>query len=190
MFSVKKKLLLKIYRVFWFSLQLLSGTFLIPRIIQQGTITNVHMFPYKVSVILPILIKQNVIMYWKWDLFVYILILRCVSISKKAYLFLNIILYARICMWSICYIFVIIYYIGMDEVLLVLQFRRMENFRTYYWLSVLQQDGKYHAITCHEGTEGQHRYGATPFNLGDRWGWVVTPRPGRFTPGNDPVLTV
>ena len=30
------------------------------------------------------------------------------------------------------------------------------------------------------------------FHLGATWGWVVnaTPRPGRFTPGNDPVPTV
>jgi hypothetical protein len=28
------------------------------------------------------------------------------------------------------------------------------------------------------------------FNLGNRWGGWSTPRPGRFTPGNDPVPIV
>ena len=42
-----------------------------------------------------------------------------------------------------------------------------------------------HSITCHEGTDGRWSYSSThttTWALGE--GWVSTPRPGRFTPGN------
>jgi len=57
--------------------------------------------------------------------------------------------------------------------------------------SKAQGKGKGYPITCHEGTEGEYRYGST-LSLtsaldGDGW---LTPRPSRFTPGNKlvPIL--
>jgi hypothetical protein len=51
--------------------------------------------------------------------------------------------------------------------------------------------GEGHPVTCHESTVGGgvdlQLY--TLFKLGARWGWS-TPRPGRFTPGNEPVPIV
>jgi hypothetical protein len=49
--------------------------------------------------------------------------------------------------------------------------------------------GKGHPRTGHEGPEGEYRYSCTLSLTSalDGGGWS-TPRPGRFTPGNDPVL--
>jgi hypothetical protein len=44
----------------------------------------------------------------------------------------------------------------------------------------------FHSITRHEGREGEH----PSFKLGAEWRGWLTPRPGRFTPENNPVLTV
>ena len=51
--------------------------------------------------------------------------------------------------------------------------------------------GKGHPRTGHEGPEGEQMYSSTfPSTLAlDGGGWS-TPRPGRFTPGNDPVPLV
>jgi hypothetical protein len=51
--------------------------------------------------------------------------------------------------------------------------------------------GKIHPITGHEGPEGEYRYSCTLSLTSalDGVGWS-TPRPGRFTPGNDPVPIV
>ena len=48
--------------------------------------------------------------------------------------------------------------------------------------------GKGHPITGHEGPEGEYRYSYTLSLTSalDGGGWS-TPRPGRFTPGKDPV---
>ena len=48
----REKKLLDAYYVFWFSLQLLSEKYFIPRIIQRDIIINVHWSSYKVSVML------------------------------------------------------------------------------------------------------------------------------------------
>jgi hypothetical protein len=53
------------------------------------------------------------------------------------------------------------------------------------------QKGKVHPITCHEGTKGVWRYRSA---LSLTWalyggGWL-TPRPGGFTPGNNPLPIV
>ena len=51
--------------------------------------------------------------------------------------------------------------------------------------------GKVHPRTDHEGPEGEKRYSCNLFLTsaldGDGWS---TPRPGRFTPGKDPVTIV
>jgi hypothetical protein len=51
--------------------------------------------------------------------------------------------------------------------------------------------GKVYPRTGHEGPEGEWRYSSTLSLTSalDRGGWS-TPRPGRFTPGNDPVPIV
>jgi len=51
--------------------------------------------------------------------------------------------------------------------------------------------GIVHTITGHEGPEGEERYSYTLSLTSalDRGGWS-TPRPGRFTPGKDPVPIV
>jgi hypothetical protein len=51
--------------------------------------------------------------------------------------------------------------------------------------------GKVHPRTGHEGSEGEYRYSSTLSLTStlDGGGWS-TPRPGRFTPGNDPVPIV
>jgi len=49
--------------------------------------------------------------------------------------------------------------------------------------------GKVHPETGHEGPEREYRYNYF-FNLDARWGGWSTPRPGRFTPGKDPVPIV
>jgi hypothetical protein len=51
--------------------------------------------------------------------------------------------------------------------------------------------GKVLPRTGHEGPEGEYRYSSTLSLTSalDRGGWS-TPRPGRFTPGNDPVPIV
>ena len=51
--------------------------------------------------------------------------------------------------------------------------------------------GKVHPITGHEGSEGEQMYSSTlPLTSTlDGGGWS-TSRPGRFTPGKDPVPTV
>ena len=51
--------------------------------------------------------------------------------------------------------------------------------------------GKGHPITGHEGQEGEQMYISTLPSTSalDRDGWS-TPRPGRFTPGKDPVPIV
>ena len=51
--------------------------------------------------------------------------------------------------------------------------------------------GKVHPRTGHEGPEGEQRYSSTLTLISalDGGGWS-TPRPGRFTPGKDPVPTV
>ena len=51
--------------------------------------------------------------------------------------------------------------------------------------------GKVHPTACHEGPEGGQRCSST-FSLTSALnggGWS-TPRPGRFTPGNEPAPTV
>ena len=51
--------------------------------------------------------------------------------------------------------------------------------------------GKVHHTTGHEGPEGGYRYSTTLSLTSalDGGGWS-TPRPSRFTPGNDPVPIV
>ena len=51
--------------------------------------------------------------------------------------------------------------------------------------------GKVHPITGHEGPEGEQRYSSTLPSTSalDEGGWS-TPRPGRFTPGKDPVPVI
>ena len=51
--------------------------------------------------------------------------------------------------------------------------------------------GKGHPITGHEGPEGKQMYSSTLPSTSalDGGGWS-TPRPGRFTPGKDPVPIV
>ena len=51
--------------------------------------------------------------------------------------------------------------------------------------------GKVYPITGHEGPDGEKRYSSTLSLTSalDGGGWS-TPRPGRFTPGNDPVPIV
>jgi hypothetical protein len=55
----------------------------------------------------------------------------------------------------------------------------------------LKGKGKGHPRTCHKGPEGEQRYSSTLSltSVLDGGGWS-TPRPGRFTPGNDSVLIV
>jgi hypothetical protein len=48
--------------------------------------------------------------------------------------------------------------------------------------------GKIHPKSGHEGPEGEYRY--TFALLDARWDVWLTPRPGRFTPGKDPVPIV
>ena len=51
--------------------------------------------------------------------------------------------------------------------------------------------GKFHPITCHEGTELESRYSSTlSLILALDEGWWSMPRPDSFTPGNDLVPTV
>jgi hypothetical protein len=52
-------------------------------------------------------------------------------------------------------------------------------------------EGKVHSVTCHEGPEMEYSYSSTlPLSSAlDRDEWS-TPRPDRFTPGNDPVAIV
>jgi hypothetical protein len=50
-----------------------------------------------------------------------------------------------------------------------------------------QVKGKGHPRTGHEGPEGGRGIVYSFFNLGARWGGRSTPRPGRFTPGRDPL---
>ena len=70
--------------------------------------------------------------------------------------------------------------------------RRSRNFSVF---TVGLLDGKVkrkvHRTTCHEGTKGEQTYIATLSLISalDGVGWL-TPRPGRFTPGNDPVPIV
>ena len=51
--------------------------------------------------------------------------------------------------------------------------------------------GKVYPRTGHEGSEGEQRYSSTLSLTSalDRGGWSK-PRPGRLTPGNDPVPIV
>ena len=58
------------------------------------------------------------------------------------------------------------------------------------WLR-LKGKGKGHPITGHEGPEGEQMYSSTLPSTSalDGGGWT-TPRPGRFTPGKDPVPVV
>jgi len=51
--------------------------------------------------------------------------------------------------------------------------------------------GKIHPTTGHEGPEGEQRYRSTPYltSVLDGGGWS-TPRPGRSTPGKDPVTII
>ena len=51
--------------------------------------------------------------------------------------------------------------------------------------------GKVHPRTGHEGPEGEYRYSSTlSLTSGLEGGGWSTPRPGRFTPGNDAVPIV
>jgi hypothetical protein len=66
-----------------------------------------------------------------------------------------------------------------------------EKAKYYRWRGkhtamLVKGKGKVHPVTCYEGTEGKQRYSSTlsltsALNEG---GWL-TPRPGRFTSGND-----
>ena len=51
--------------------------------------------------------------------------------------------------------------------------------------------GKGHPRTGQEGPEGEQMYSSTlPSTSALDWGGWSTPRPGRFTPGKDPVPIV
>jgi hypothetical protein len=50
--------------------------------------------------------------------------------------------------------------------------------------------GKGHPLTGHEGRRGSRGIAVLILDLGDRRGVWSAPRPGRFTPGKDPVPTV
>jgi hypothetical protein len=58
-------------------------------------------------------------------------------------------------------------------------------------LYFVQRKGTVHPRTGHEGSEGEQKYSSTVSLTSalDGGGWW-TPRPGRFTPGNDPVPIV
>ena len=50
-------------------------------------------------------------------------------------------------------------------------------------------NGKGRPKIGHEGPERGQRYSSTILNLGAGWGGWLTPPPGCFTPGKDPVPT-
>ena len=53
--------------------------------------------------------------------------------------------------------------------------------------SVIKDKGKGHPITGHEGPEIEYKYSSTLSLTSTLDGGWSTPRPGRFTPGKDPV---
>ena len=61
----------------------------------------------------------------------------------------------------------------------------------YFILYSVQSKGKGLPITCHEGPEGEQMYSSTLPSTSalDGGGWSAL-RPGRFTPGKDPVPIV
>jgi hypothetical protein len=65
------------------------------------------------------------------------------------------------------------------------------NFVLTRLCSMVKGKGKGLPTTGHEGPEWEYRYSTTLSLTSalDGGGWS-TPRPGRFTPGNDPVLIV
>jgi len=63
---------------------------------------------------------------------------------------------------------------------------RLINYKSLY-----KGKGKGHPITGHEGPEGEKRYSSTLSLTSALDGsWCSRPRPGRFTPGKDPVSIV
>jgi hypothetical protein len=55
----------------------------------------------------------------------------------------------------------------------------------------IKGNGKGHRRTGHEGPEGDQMYSPTlPSTSALDWGGCSAPRPGRFTPGKDPVPIV
>jgi len=53
--------------------------------------------------------------------------------------------------------------------------------------AVHEGKGKDYPTTCHEGPEGEYRYGSTLYwTSALEWSWWPTPPPGHFTPGNRP----
>jgi hypothetical protein len=55
---------------------------------------------------------------------------------------------------------------------------------------LLQGKGKGHPRTGHEGPEGELRHNYSFFNLGARWGWVVSVTPRPLYSWKDPVPIV
>ena len=54
-----------------------------------------------------------------------------------------------------------------------------------------QYVNKFHPRTGHEGPKEEYRYSSTlSLTSALDWGGQSTPRPGRFTPGEDPITTV
>ena len=64
-------------------------------------------------------------------------------------------------------------------------------FVTFHSVSSIKVKGKVRPRRGHEGPEGEQRYSSTLSITSalDVGGWLK-PRPGRFTPGNDPVHIV
>ena len=54
--------------------------------------------------------------------------------------------------------------------------------------STLHHALKVHIVTCHEGTKGEEMYTSIlSLTSAIEESWWSIPRPGRFTPGNDPA---